>query len=136
MRIKSKVDLWFDILIWFTIGIIAVSMLIIPQNERVIGYAVGIPMLFLLFWIYFGTYYEFRENYLLCKSGPFFEKIAYEKIKSIKPCQNMLSSMALSTKRIEIGQHDKGYIMGTTFISPINREEFLQELVNRCKNLI
>jgi uncharacterized membrane protein YobD (UPF0266 family) len=135
MRVKSNVDLGFNILIWITIGIITVSMLIIPQNEQVIGFAVGIPMLFLLFWIYFGTYYEFREDYLLCKSGPFFEKIAYEKIKSVKLSQNMLSSMALSTKRIEIRQHDKGYIMGTTFISPINREEFLNELVSRCKNL-
>ncbi len=135
MRIKSSIDRWFNILIWITIGIMTVSMLIIPKNERVIGYSVGIPMLLFLFWIYFGTYYEFRENYLLCKSGPFFEKIAYEKIKSVKLSENMLSSMALSTKQIEIRQHGKGYIMGTTFISPINREEFLQELESRCKNL-
>lgn len=92
-------------------------------------------MLIFLLWIYFGTYYEFREEYLFCKSGPFFENIKYDNIKSIKLTQNLFSSMALSSKRIEIRQHGKGYILGTTFISPMNRQEFINELIKRCKNL-
>lgn len=135
MHIKSAMDWWFNIIIWITIAIIVVSLIIIPQNERVIGYVIGIPMLAFIMWIYFGTYYELREDYLFCKSGPFFEKIAYKNIKSLKLSQNMLSSMALSTKRIEIRQHGKGYITGTTLISPENREEFLRELMSRCKSL-
>jgi hypothetical protein len=47
----------------------------------------------------------------------------------------LLSSMALSSRRIEIRQHGKGYLTGTTMISPVNREEFLRELVRRCPNL-
>jgi RNase P subunit RPR2 len=47
----------------------------------------------------------------------------------------MLSSMALSRKRIEIRQHDKNYISGTTMISPKNREEFYVQLKRKCKNL-
>lgn len=135
MRVKSAVDLWFNILIWITAAILIISIIIIPQNERIIGLAVIFPILTLLIWIYFRTYYEFRQNYLYCKSGPIFEKIAYDKIKSVKFSENMLSSMALSRKRIEIRQHGKGYITGTTLISPINREEFLEELVKRCKNI-
>lgn len=135
MRVKSEIDRWFSILIWVTFLIIGVSIVIVPQDEKVIGYGVGFPTLIFIMWIYFGTYYEFREDYLYCKSGPFSEKINYQKIKSIKQSQNMLSSMALSKNRIEITQHGKGYITGTTFISPINREEFMQELVGRCKNL-
>jgi hypothetical protein len=43
--------------------------------------------------------------------------------------------MALSKKRIEIRQHAKGYLIGTTFISPENREEFMNELISKCKNI-
>jgi hypothetical protein len=42
--------------------------------------------------------------------------------------------MALSKNRIEIKQIGKGFILGTTYISPENRDEFLAELKSRCKN--
>lgn len=135
MRMKSGVDWWLKILMLVSFALIAVSMAIVPKDERVIGYAVGFPMLAFLIWIYFDTYYELRENYLYCRSGPFFEKIYYDKIKSARLSENLLSSMALSRKRIEIRQHGKGYITGTTFISPIDRDEFLWELKNKCKCL-
>lgn len=135
MRAKSKIDFWFRVLIWGTVLIMLVSIMVVPQNGKTIGYAVGVPMICFVLWIYFGTYYEFRDEYLYCRSGPFVEKIVYDKIKSVKLSQNMLSSMALSTKRIEIRQHGKGYITGTTYISPVNREEFMMELIRRCKNI-
>lgn len=134
MRYKSKIDWWFKGTVWLTIAVMVMTLIWIPQEERVIGFGVGIPMICLLIWIYFGTYFEFRETYLLCRSGPFFERIAYEKIKSIKKSKNILSSMALSKERIEIKQHGKGYILGTTYISPVNREEFIIELEKRCPN--
>jgi hypothetical protein len=56
-------------------------------------------------------------------------------IRSLRLSENMLSSMALSRQRIEIRQHGKGYIMGTTMISPVEREWFLEELRQRCPNL-
>ena len=132
--VKSKIDYWINILIWRTVLIILVSMMILPENEKIFGYVVVFPMSTFMLWIYFGTYYEFREEYLYCRSGPFAEKIAYGKIKSVKFSQNLLSSMALSRKRIEIRQHGKGYITGTTYISPVSREEFMIELISRCKN--
>lgn len=135
MRVKSKIDFWLKIIIFGLVLIMLVSMMIVPQNEKIIGYLVGVPMICFMLWIYFGTYYEFRDEYLYCRSGPFFERIIYDEIKSVKLSQNMLSSMALSTKRIEIRQHGKGHITGTTFISPMNREEFMKELIRRCNNI-
>lgn len=135
MRAKSKIDLWLILLIWAAICTLLASMLVIPQNEKLIGYSVGAVSLAFILWIYFGTYYELKDDYLYCRSGPFFEKIPYEKIKSVKLSQNLLSSMALSAKRIEIRQHGKGYFTGTTYISPISREEFMAELMRRCKNI-
>lgn len=135
MRAKATIDFWFRVLIWGIVLLMLVSIMIVPPEEKIIGYAVGVPMICFMLWIYFGTYYEFRDQYLYCRSGPFVEKIVYEKIRSVKISQNMLSSMALSSKRIEIRQHGKGFITGTTYISPVNREEFLMELITRCKNI-
>src|SRR5690554_4961824 len=104
MRVKSKIDLWLRIVIWITVVTMALIIFIIPQNEKAIGCAVGIPMIIFILWIYFGTYYELRNEYLFCRSGPFYEKIPYNKIKSVKLSHNILSSMALSLKRIEIKQ--------------------------------
>lgn len=135
MRVKSSIDLLYRILIWITVAILIASIFTSPKKERIIGVIVIFPILVFIMWLYFGTYYEFHQDYLYCRSGPFFEKIPYDKIKSLKLSKNMFSSMALSRKRIEIKQHGKGYIMGTTFISPINREVFLEELIKRCSNL-
>ncbi len=134
MRIKSKIDLWVSITIW-SVLVIVVGTLIRLDDQTAISYSIGLPVTALLLWIYFGTYYELRDEYLFCRSGPFTEKIAYSKIKSLKLSRNMLSSMALSGDRIEIKQHGKGYLLGTTYISPENREQFLSELISRCENL-
>jgi len=134
MQVKSKIDLWVGLVIWSVIVIMAGSMTRL-NDQTAISYAIGLPVIALLLWIYFGTYYELRDDYLFCRCGPFTEKIAYPKIKSVKLSQNMLSSMALSGDRIEIKQHGKGYLLGTTFISPENREQFLSELISRCNNL-
>jgi len=134
MRVKSKIDLWVSIVIWSIIAIIVGTMTML-DDQTAISYSIGLPVIALLLWIYYGTYYELRDEYLYCRSGPFTERIAYSKIKSLKLSRNMLSSMALSGDRIEIRQHGKGYLLGTTFISPENREQFMSELSSRCKNL-
>lgn len=134
MRVKSSIDRPISILIWGVVIILVSSAIFVPSNKLLYGIISGIVIAFLI-WLYFGTYYELREDYLYCKSGPINEKIPYDSIKSIKLSENMLSSMALSRKRIEIRQHGKGYITGTTLISPKNREEFLEELKKRCRDL-
>lgn len=139
MRVRSKIDWWYKLTVWLTVALIVFLIIWTAfHEEEVMAYAVGIVLgcilLGILLWIYFGTYYEFKETYLLCKSGPFVERIDYEKIKSIKPCRNLFSSMALSRERIEIRQHGKGFVTGTTYISPENRDDFIKELRKRCSN--
>lgn len=135
VRVKSAVDRWLRITIWITVIFMLGTILTVPPAEKMIAYAVGWPSLIFILWIYLGTYYELRDNYLYCRSGPFFEKIPYDKIKSLRLYHSILGSMALSTRRIEIRQHGKGYIRGTTDISPVNPEAFLAELARRCANL-
>lgn len=135
MKVYSKIDFWFLATITFTIVISVVSGLFIPSNEVWIYLLFVLPMIFLLLWITFKTYYQLTETHLICKSGPFKEKIAYEQIASLALKENFLSSMALSTKRIEIKRHKGNVFTKTTYISPVDREQFLDELQYYCKNL-
>lgn len=134
-RIPSKIDWPISLLMGAVVLILIVSTMMLPPSSWLMMSLLNLPVIGFLAWLYFGTYYRFEETRLVCHSGPFTEKIAYDKIKSAKLCHNMLSSLALSVDRIEIRQHDKGYISGTTLISPINREEFLQTLISKCPNL-
>ncbi len=43
--------------------------------------------------------------------------------------------MAMTHERIEIKEHDKGSVMGTSYIGPEDRETFYEELKRRCFNL-
>jgi len=135
MRVKAKIDIWINMIMWLTMAIMVFAIFSLDQTERVIGIVLGIPVILFLLWMLFGTYYELWDTHLYCKSGPFFERIYYDRIKSLKLSRNMLSSMALSRDRIEIKQHGKGYIAGTTYISPVDRESFLIELKKRCGKL-
>jgi len=134
-RIEVKRDLWITLFIGLILAVFVMSILIVPASERFIIIVMVIPVTIFLGWLYFGTYYVFEEKALICKSGPFIEKIQYEKIRSLKLCENFMSSMALSRERIEIKQHGKGYVTGTTYISPVDRQQFLNELKKRCPNL-
>jgi hypothetical protein len=135
LRVPSAVDGWFAALMWATVAVMIASVALVPGTERLLAALAIAPILGLLAWVCFGTYYELRDEELYCRSGPFHERIRYVQIRSLRLSENMLSSMALSRQRIEIRQHGKGYIMGTTMISPVEREWFLEELRRRCPNL-
>lgn len=135
MRIKSKIDWWVKFLFNCIAICLVLAFYLIPTDERIIYLIIGLPLLAFILSIYWGTFYELRDEYLYCRSGPFVEKIPYVNIKSVRLCKNMFSSMALAKERIEIKQHNKSFITGTTYISPINRDEFYQMLLQRCTNL-
>ncbi len=135
MRVKSEIDLSFKLIIFFTLFTITVSSLLVPRDELWLMLMIVIPTNLFLLWMMWGTWYELRDDYLLCVSGPFREKIFYKTIKHIELTENMLSSMALSRKRIEIRQHHKNFFTGTTYISPENREDFYFELKSLCRFL-
>jgi len=137
MRYPSGKSIGFSILIWgvilMLIGFLASSIIISIQYKQII--IIGtLTVISLLLWIWFGTYYEFRDKYLLARMGPFFERIPYERITSAKKFKSMASSMALSSDMIEL-RHGRNYITGTTYISPIDKEEFLSELKTRCSGI-
>jgi hypothetical protein len=132
MVIKAKKDVWISLIMILLMMTFIFSVIIVPSEERWIVIIMIVPVAVFLGWLYFGTFYEFKENVLVCRSGPFSEKIPYDNIRSLKLCRNFMSSMALSRDRIEIKQHGKGYVSGTTYISPLDRERFFDQLKQRC----
>ena len=135
MRVKVKIDLWVAIVLWLSNAIFVALAFVIPYTDLWVYVIFVFPILIFMLWILLGSYYELREDLLFMKIGPFFGRIKYENIKSLELKTNLLSSMALSIHRIEIKEHNKGYFMGTTQISPVNREDFIKELRQLCYNL-
>jgi hypothetical protein len=135
MRDKAKIDLWISVLLWSMNIFYIVLFFVIPLNELWVYAVFIVPVIIMMIWILIGSYYELREDYLYMRIGPFFGRIKYENIKSLTLKNNLLSSMAMSYHRIEIKEHKKSYLRGTTFIGPQNREEFYEELKRLCRNL-
>lgn len=134
MRYPSAKSKGFTALIMGVILLLIVSAAIVPADARMIVLSGSALVAAFLLWIWFGTWYEFKEEYLLARLGPFFERIPYEKIFEANKIKSMASSMALSSDMIEL-RHGKNYITGTTYISPQDRDGFIDELKTRCTSL-
>lgn len=135
MKVKVKIDLWIGLMMWGTNILCLAMVFTIPPNEMIHYLLFVSPLVILIIWIMLGSYYELREDLLFMRIGPFFSRIKYDNIKSVSLKTNWLSSMAMSKDRIEIKEHNKSYLRGTTMISPVNREEFLETLKQYCYNL-
>lgn len=140
-KVPSRIDWWMHATVWLvTVVMVGLFVMMFGDTEvslffnGVFAVIIFATILF-LFSIYLATYYVLEDEYIFIRSGPLKKIIRYESIKSVKLSRNALSSMALSSNRIEIREYDKSYMKGTTLISPVNREEFFVELKRYCKNL-
>ena len=79
-RVKSAVDLWLTLIMGLATVLIVFTLINSPKEDGPIGCYIGITILLFIIWIYFGTYYELRDDYLYRQSGP----IRY-KIKALLP---------------------------------------------------
>jgi hypothetical protein len=134
-RFKTKRDFWYGLLILFALASASAAAFMVPDEERLVVILLLLPVWAFLVSLWFFTWYELREDHLYARSGPFVERIPYDRIKSIKESRNLWSSMAMSRDRIEIRQHDKGFVTGTTYISPNDKQRFMDMLKSRCYNL-
>lgn len=135
MRYKAKKDFWVVVMMYLPL-IITIGLLIPLWGKEVLFMlAVLVPVDALTLWICYGSYYELREKDLYIRFGPFRQKIPYQQIRSLRETRNFFSSVALSLDRIEIREHDKSFAMGTTYVAPLDKGNFLKELKKRCQNL-
>ena len=134
MKYKTKTHLWIRILLWALI-LMFVPMFFFVETDELYILAISTILMVIIIVPLFSAYYELADEDVVIHIYGFKKRIKYDNIKSIRKCQNWLSSSAMSKDRIEIIEHHKKKIMGTTYISPMDREDFFTDLKNRCQNL-
>lgn len=132
MRFNSKRDLWIT-LILIIISAYLVIMAFFITAPSYIRYML-FSLVSLIVWIYLYTYYIIDENYLVIRCGPVKIRILYEDIEHVKSTRNLISSMALSIDKVKIKTNKQGF--SVIYISPKNKDMFINELKNKCNNLI
>lgn len=135
-KYKSKVDLWIAIILILIVVLglfwIIDSIFFSPSTKDSIGLGISGILMILSVIIFIPVNYTLLESQLLIRFGLFRHRINYRDIKSVKRTFNVLSSPALSLKRIEI-QYSKG--IGFTLISPNDIESFVKDLSVKCPHL-
>jgi hypothetical protein len=129
-----KTDVWIKLILWATMLMFVPLFFIVPKDEVFI-LAITTALMAVFILPLFSAYYELSDTDLIFSVYGFKKRVKYENIKSIRLCKNYLSSSAMSRERIEIVQHHKNKIWGTSYISPQNREDFFYDLKLRCRNL-
>jgi hypothetical protein len=134
MRYPSAKSIGFGIFLAAVIMILVAALVFFLWQKYWLVTLLPAAAIAFMLWIWFGTYYEFKGDYLLGRVGPFFERIPYKKITSARKFTGLVSSMALSAEMIEL-RHGKNYIIGTTYISPLDRDGFLAMLYVYCPQI-
>lgn len=134
MKYRIKIDMFIRLILVGTILMFVPLYFVVPVDEVYILVLSTVLIAVIVIPLFYTTY-ELAEIELIINVYLFKKKIKYEDIKSIRKCQNWLSSSAMSKERVEITQHHKMKLLGTTYISPQNREEFFTELKRKCLNL-
>jgi len=134
MVFHSHKDRWLSITMWSTILIMIVTGSItwfdsdIPFIASLIFFLIMWSTAIFLSWMWLTTCYVMHDDHLLIRFGPFKLRIPYEAIRKIKRTRSILSSPALSTRRLEIQYHR----FDMTYISPADEERMLKLLRERC----
>lgn len=142
MVFRAKVDRYFVLL--FVLVVLAVALAIffpLWLDDAADALDVRLMALFFqltagfLFWCCFSVKYEFREDHLFVKGGPFRSRIPYGQIRKVTPTRDIFTGYRLlsSFDALEIF-YDRA-LLGSVKISPRDQEAFLAELKKRCPHV-
>ena len=128
MKYSSNIDIFYTIFI-VIIGIVGIliSDLFFLLGFWYISLIVFIMFSF-LYYLFFTTSYELKEDFLQINIGVFKKIIKYKDIKEIKSTKNSVSSFATSRKRIGIRLGDKTGLFNYCYISPKCEDDFVIKL--------
>lgn len=122
-KYRSATDIWMLLLIFIPFGYPIYEGIITKDLVLILTF-VGIILLILSFLLMIS--YTIIDDSLIISSGLFGkQKIAISDITSIRKTNNPLSAPAMSINRLEIKY---GHNFDYALISPVRREEFVEEL--------
>ena len=130
----SKIDWWFAALMFLAPAICLIMGMIFLIVSNIIGGLAGIfsgiYIVSIVFLLAYPCSYTITDQSLIIRSGAFNEEsISLSQVRDAQLSSNPLTAPALSLKRVKISLKD-----GYRLISPINREEFIAELLSRAPN--
>ncbi|EHI97378.1 protein of unknown function DUF1200 [Clostridium sp. DL-VIII] len=130
MKFKSKIDLWFHlVVILFIILTLWLFYSYVTNKISIIMLILFIAVLILIILpMYLFTYYVFEDSCIHIRCGLMVNiKIDYKDIVSLKKSKSLISSPALSMDRIEI-KYYRNFQSDFIIISPERKQEFIDEL--------
>jgi len=131
---KSRKDAWLRVIIWLSNLLLLVSGIApllkdqVPTPGNILLLIIMWGTACFLSWMWLTMAYVLSEEHLLVRFGPFRKSIPYSSIRKVKRTTSILSSAALSTRRLEIHYNRFDLI----HISPAEEERFLTRLRERC----
>lgn len=133
MFFQSKRDILYFIAIWGTVFFIILGSVFDtePIVIKIVYYLIGIIIIGILIWIWFGTGYKIEGKVLKVQCGPFQWKLNIKEIRTVRKVKSIFSSPALSIDRLEI-YYDRYKLIR---ISPENESEFIDLLLKENPNI-
>lgn len=130
MVFKSRISVF--LVVMMTV-IIVMPFVTIPEEGFLVTLAAIAPVVLIIVVLFASLRYVIDGNVLYVRSFPFTRGTAYDltKLKSISPTRSLLSSPALSMKRIKL---DFGVGM-PLIISPRGQEVFIEEILRVNPNV-
>lgn len=135
MKYEAKTDAWIKIMYYATIILMLFPVFTVPSSEIFYYLISVVPVVVLVIWILLGSYYELREDEVFMKLGPIFGRVPYSNIKAVSLSSNWMSSWAMTSNKVEMKLYEKKLFKYNVQVGPIDREEFMDELIRRCRNL-
>jgi len=133
----SKRDAWIVAVLWLIIlvsagGALAALTMSLSIVSLLIQEVMWIGIIVFCFSILRSTYYAIKTESLLVRTGPFKWTILFEDIEEVVPSRKAWSSASLSMDRLYI---DHKSSTGGTYISPEDKQVFLETLAGRASTL-
>ena len=128
-RFRSKVDAWIIVLLAAAVIIqFVATIMVLIENKDPWANAIMVVVSLLLFGLIGATvaftHYTVDGNTLRIVCGPFRWKIPIDRIESVEPSRNSLSSPALSLDRLKIRYGKRKTIL----VSPADKRGFIRAL--------
>jgi hypothetical protein len=123
-KFKSKIDLWFVLLLGLLFGAILFRL---AFDKNWIGFIFIFFVIVFISYMFLTTFYSIENNIVRIRCGIFFNlSIDIQNIKRISDSYNIISSPALSFDRLEI-LYNK---FDTILISPKEKKRFIEAIKN------